>query len=248
MTRVSMRLAAVNPEESLPVPADITPLTCLDYPGKVACIFWFAGCNLRCPYCYNPELVTGKRGPGRPDWAAFLDERRGFLDGVVLSGGEASLQTGLPELCVRLRSMGFLVKLDTNGSNPGMLKRLLENRLVDYVALDHKMPASRSWTLPGGASLFEGFARCVRLLAGAGVPFEIRTTCHPSLLREAELVEMAAEAAALGYRGEYFLQFFFSTGHTLGHLADPERRYDRVWLDERSPLPLRYRNFPEDAD
>lgn len=234
------------PPPALPVPADITPLTCLDYPGRVACIFWFHGCNLRCPYCYNPELVTGRRYPGRPDWLEFLEERRGFLDAVVLSGGEASLQPGLPGLCARLHAMGFLVKLDTNGSNPEVLGRLLQEHLVDFVALDHKMPAARSMALPGGELLYARFARCVGLLAGAGVPWEIRTTCHPALLAEADLVEMAREAASLGYRGEYYLQYFFSTGHTLGNLSEPERRYDRKWLDAHGPLRFGYRNFPED--
>lgn len=227
-------------------PVDITPLTCLDYPGKVACIFWFAGCNLRCPYCYNPELVTGKGTPGRPDWRAFLEERRGFLDAVVLSGGEASMQPDLPDLCASLRSMGFLIKLDTNGSRPDVLERLIGEGLVDFVALDHKMPKARTFALPGGEPLFPRFSRCVELLAASGVPHEIRTTCHPALLSEAELATMGGEAASLGYEGSYYLQFFFNAGPTLGNLGEPHRRYDRAWLDAHSPLRLGYRNFPED--
>ena len=95
-------------------PADITPLTFLDYPKKAACIFWFTGCNLRCPYCYNPELVFGKGGG--MDEMAFLQERAGFLDAVVLSGGEATLNPDIAELCRKIKSMGYLVKVDTNES------------------------------------------------------------------------------------------------------------------------------------
>lgn len=230
----------------LPAPADITPLTCLDYPGKAACIFWFRGCNLRCPYCYNPELVVGQGSPGRPDWQKFLAERRGFLDAVVLSGGEAALQPELAELCGRIKSLGYLVKLDTNGSRPDVLARLLEEGLLDYVALDHKMPKSRTWTLPGGKPLFDAFAQSATRLRTSGIPHEIRTTCHPALLAEEDLLVMADEAASLGYTGVYFLQFFFHEGKTLGNLPRPARRYDRAHLDACSPLPFGYRNFPEE--
>ena len=236
----------MNGTSHLPAPADITPLTCLDYPGKAACIFWFRGCNLRCPYCYNPELVVGQGSPGRSDWQAFLEERQGFLDAVVLSGGEAALQPGLAELCRRIKSLDYLVKLDTNGSRPDVLARLLEEGLVDYVALDHKMPKSRTWTLPGGQSLFDAFAQCTTWLRASGIPHEIRTTCHPALLAEEDLLTMAGEVASLGYTGVYYLQFFFHEGETLGKLARPARRYDRARLDVRSPLRLGYRNFPEE--
>ncbi len=228
-------------------PADITPLTYLDYPKKAACILWFTGCNLRCPYCYNPELVlAGKAAQKEMDEMAFLRERAGFLDAVVLSGGEATLVEDLPGLCERIHALGYLVKIDTNGSNPHILGELLERRLVDYVAMDNKMPSTRTWTLPGGAKLFERFTESLARLQASGIPYELRTTVHPGLLDEADILQMVRECHELGYNGTYYLQFFFNAGKTLGNLQPPTRRYDRGLLDRFSPLPIGYRNFPED--
>lgn len=226
-------------------PSDITPLTFLDYPKKAACILWYTGCNLRCPYCYNPELVLADGQTG-VDEMAFLRERRGFLDAAVLSGGEITLVEGLPELCAEIKKLGYLVKIDTNGSNPEVLAELLENKLIDYVAMDNKMPSARSWKVKGGARLFDRFTQCLDLLQNSGIPYELRTTVHPELLDEADILQMIRECRELGYSGTYYLQFFFDAGKTLGNLRPPTRRYDRKLLDKRSPLKIGYRNFPED--
>ncbi len=228
-------------------PSDITPLTYLDYPKKAACILWYTGCNLRCPYCYNPELVlAGKvKGP-EVDEMAFLRERAGFLDAVVLSGGEATLVQNLPELCEQIHALGYLVKIDTNGSNPEVLGELLERHLIDYVAMDNKMPSTRTWNLPGGTPLFERFRDSLQRLQRSGVPYEIRTTVHPGLLDEADILQMVRECHELGYNGTYYLQFFFNAGKTLGNMEPPTRRYDRGLLNRFSPLTIGYRNFPED--
>lgn len=226
-------------------PVDITPLTFLDYPKKAACILWYRGCNLRCPYCYNPDLALAK-SKGEVDELAFLKERAGFLDAVVLSGGESTLVPGLPELCRRIKKLGYLIKIDTNGSNPHVIRELLRDGLIDYVAMDHKMPARRTWKLGNGIALFERFRESLKLLQASGLPYEIRTTVHPALLDEADILQMVREAADLGYRGTYYLQFFFPTGRTIGNVAPPTRRYDRALLDKHAPLPIGYRNFPED--
>lgn len=228
-------------------PADITPLTFLDYPKKAACIFWYTGCNLRCPYCYNPELVLG-HGGGH-DEMAFLKERAGFLDAVVLSGGECTLNPDIAELCRRIKNeIGLLIKIDTNGSNPQVVRGLLEEHLIDYVALDNKMPSNRTWHLPGGAPLFDRFRATLKILQHYKLPHEVRTTVHPGLLDEADILMMIREAHKLGYNDNYYLQFFFDAGKgkTLGNLAPPTRRYDRGLLNDMSPLKIVYRNFPED--
>lgn len=225
-------------------PADITPLTFLDYPRKAACIFWYTGCNLRCPYCYNPDLVLGNGGGH--DELAFLRERRGFLEAVVLSGGECTLNPDIEELCRQIKLLDYLIKIDTNGSNPHILKRLIEKKYIDYVAVDHKMPSTRTWPLPGNHTIYERFRESLQLLQEYRVPHEVRTTVHPALLDEADILQMIREAHAEGYDGTYYLQFFFNAGHTLGHLPPPVRRYDRNLLDTHSPLPIGYRNFPED--
>lgn len=226
-------------------PADITPLTYLDYPRKAACILWFSGCNLRCPYCYNPDLATALRDSSQ-DVLAFLRERQGFLDAVVLSGGESTLNPDIRELCREIKALGYAVKVDTNGSNPDVLAGLLRDGLLDYVAIDNKMPSARSWKVLGGDRLFDRFSLSLGHLLASGIDFEVRTTVHPDLLDEGDILQMIREARDLGYRGTYYLQFFFDTGNTLGHLPPPSRRYDRGLLDEHSPLPIGYRNFPED--
>lgn len=226
-------------------PADITPLTFLDYPKKAACILWYTGCNLRCPYCYNPELVLGC-SDGGVDEMAFLKERAGFLDAVVLSGGEATLIEDIVGLCTDIKSLGYLIKIDTNGSNPDVLSELIDRKLVDYVAMDNKMPSTRTWKVPGGDLLFNRFTRCLQKLQASGLPYEIRTTVHPGLLEESDLLQMIRECEHLGYRGTYYLQYFFNAGPTLGNLEPPTRRYDRQLLDKHAPLSIGYRNFPED--
>lgn len=226
-------------------PVDITPLTFLDYPKKAACIMWFTGCNLRCPYCYNPELVLG-RSQSRLDEMDFLRERRCFLDAVVLSGGEITLQPQLRELCEDIKSLGYLIKIDTNGSNPHVVRELIEHGLIDYVAMDNKMPSARSWKLPSGIPLFERFSETLSILLPSNVPFEIRTTVHPDLLDEADIIRMVRECHERGYNGTYYLQYFFNAEKTLGNMSPPKRRYDREMLNHHSPLPIGYRNFPED--
>ena len=122
-------------------------LTLLDYPGKVACTVFLIGCNLRCPYCHNPGLVLPERMDGHEiptdEIFGFLEQRRGKLDGVCITGGEPTLWQELPEFISDIRSLGYTVKLDTNGTNPDMLKKLLSDSLLDYVAMDIKNGPSR---------------------------------------------------------------------------------------------------------
>ena len=228
--------------------AGMQKLTLLDYPGLTAATVFTPGCNLRCPFCHNSQLIAGETEEtfGDSDGAlAFLRTRRRLLDGVCISGGEPLLQPGIDAFCRSLKELGFSVKLDTNGTQPDRLRALLDEGLVDYVAMDHKMPAARSWKIRGGV-LFDRFSECMRLLTGSGINFEVRTTVHPMLLDEADILQMIRESVGLGYDQTYYLQYFFDAGKTLGNLPPPSRRYDRGLLDERSPLPIGYRNFPED--
>jgi len=116
--------------------------TVIDYPKKIACTIFTFGCNFRCSYCHNPELVIDD---GRPEIKKevileFLKNRKGFLDGVCITGGEPTINKDLPDFISKIKELGFLVKLDTNGSNPEMLKELIEKKLVDYIAMDIKAP------------------------------------------------------------------------------------------------------------
>ncbi len=199
---------------------------------------WFAGCNLRCPYCYNPDLVTG---PGRlteDEVLAFLATRRGKLDGVVMSGGECTTYRGLPDFCARVKSLGFEVKTDTNGTNPKMLARLLGEGLVDYVAIDVKAPASR-WPAVTGADLHRHVHRSLELLLGqAEVRFEIRTTVHPDLLPTSALREIQADLDGLGFEGPWYLQPFREGEGTLGGLHAPEAKLTAAGLEHPRVRPV----------
>ncbi|MDP2930763.1 MAG: anaerobic ribonucleoside-triphosphate reductase activating protein [bacterium] len=125
--------------------AGLQKTTLIDYPAKIACTVFLAGCNFRCPWCYSSELVLPEKIKKQSqisarDFFKFLKGKKGLLDGIVLCGGEPSLNKDLPVFIKKIKKMGFLVKLDTNGSNPEMLKRLIKQKLVDYVAMDIKAP------------------------------------------------------------------------------------------------------------
>ncbi|MBN2125823.1 MAG: anaerobic ribonucleoside-triphosphate reductase activating protein [Deltaproteobacteria bacterium] len=153
----------------------------IDYPGKVSCVLFVRGCNFRCPYCHNPGLLKGggpeAGGLEEAECTDFLNARKGLLDGVVISGGEPTLQRDLTTFCKKVRSMGYPLKLDTNGSRPEVLHPLLEEGLVDYVAMDVKTDPALYGSLPGLDCRQERILESIRLLMESGLPYEFRTTC-----------------------------------------------------------------------
>ena len=157
-------------------------VTLLDFPGKVACTVFLTGCNLRCPYCHNPELVL-PRNNGKTvsenELFEFLFSRKGKLDGVCITGGEPTVHPELPFLIRRIRDMGFLIKLDSNGTLPEMLEHLLREELLDYVAMDIKNAPSR-YAETCGADVIEQVKKSAALLKSSHAEYEFRTTvCHP---------------------------------------------------------------------
>ncbi|WP_143150962.1 anaerobic ribonucleoside-triphosphate reductase activating protein [Chitinophaga sancti] len=203
----------------------ITPFTLLDFPDKTACILWFAGCNMKCLYCYNPGIVLGKGKHSYADALQFLSRRKQLLDGVVLSGGECTSHKELPAFCHALKSAGLLVKIDTNGSNPQMMANLLAQGLVDYVALDYKAPADKYAGITQ-SSLYTKFEETLQVLMTDRTPFEIRTTVHTSLLNEEDLQEMVDYLTAKGFKGKLYIQHFINDTMTLGRLDNTRNRVD----------------------
>lgn len=194
----------------------------LDYPDRTACIFWFAGCNMRCVYCYNPDIVTGKGKISFDRALDFLDQRAGLLEGVVLSGGECTLHKGLTEFIGKIKIRGYKVKIDTNGSAPLLLEKLICDNQVDYVALDFKaLPRTfRKITL---SSLYEKFSQSLDIMIRAKAAFEVRTTVHSGLIDKADLQEMIAFLEGSGYAGDYFIQHFVNDTPTLGNLPRSQK-------------------------
>jgi len=162
----------------------------LDFPGRIASLVFFGGCNLTCPYCHNPGLVLD---PGQyPDYPVEavleqLQSRRRFIDGVVVSGGEPTLDPGLLPFLREVKSFGLAVKLDTNGLRPEVLEQAVAEGLVDCVALDLKTAPARYGELHGGPVTIDGLQRSVRQLLAGAVDYELRTTCVPGLIEEADI-------------------------------------------------------------
>jgi pyruvate formate lyase activating enzyme len=212
----------------------ITPFTMLDYPGHLACIAWLAGCSMRCPYCYNPDIVNAKYGQHTEDeLLRFLTNRKGRLDGVVFSGGECTACAELPRLCEKIKSIGFKIKIDTNGTYPQTITDLIANSLADYVALDYKAPPEKFEQITGSRH-FDRFSQTLDLLLESEVNFEVRTTYHSALLNYADLQQIAADLHRRGYSKKLYIQNFVNGAKTLADLG-PSTRLKPADLPE---LPL----------
>lgn len=196
---------------------DITPFSALDYPDKTACIIWFAGCNMRCLYCYNPAIVQGKGKKSYTDALNFLKKRGNLLDGVVLSGGECMLHKGLEEFADQVKALGMLLKVDTNGSCPQKLQSMIWKKQVDYVALDFKAPP-KTFKEVTKSNLFNKFDKSLDMLLNADIPFEVRTTYHSDLHSIADLQDMADFLNHKGYNGTFYIQNSLTDTPTLGNL------------------------------
>lgn len=200
----------------------ITPFTLLDYPDKTACIFWFAGCNMRCLYCYNPDIVLGKGKLSFQETLKFLKTRVNLLDGVVLSGGECTLHKNIIKLIVEIKKMGLLVKVDTNGAKPKMIEFLMKEKLIDYVALDFKAPIDKFKSITK-SNLYSNFITSLKLLISNTTPFEVRTTLHSSLLIQNDIQNMIDVLEELNYSGIYYIQNFVNDAKTLSELENSKQ-------------------------
>ena len=190
-------------------------VTLLDFPGKVACTVFLTGCNLRCPYCHNPDLVLTKDNGkyiSEKEFFEFLLSRKGKLDGVCITGGEPTLYPNLTNLIRRIREMGFLVKLDSNGTVPEILKLLLREKLLDYVAIDIKNAPSQ-YAETCGADVIEYVEKSVALLKSSNIDYEFRTTvCHP--FHSPKCMEEIGRWLRNAKR--YYIQPFVDSGNLLG--------------------------------
>lgn len=165
----------------------------IDYPGKLSAVIFMSGCNFRCPYCHNPELARGETRDkiSERDVLAYLDARRGLLDGVVLTGGEPTLQKGLPNLCRAAKARGYAVKLDTNGSFPEVLQTLFREDLVDYVAMDVKTDPDHYAPALCPQNPAAAIKASIKLIMAAGMPYEFRTTCYRPVIDDQAMARIA---------------------------------------------------------
>jgi len=210
----------------------------IDYPGRIAAVLFLGGCNFRCPFCQNGDLVLRPQElPCRSedDVIGSLLRRRSLLDGVVVTGGEPLIHgDDLPALLRRLRDAGFAVKLDTNGYEVDVLRETLASGLVDYVAMDVKTSLAK-YPEAAGRILDTGrIASAVDIIKASGLPHEFRTTCVPGLVEREDVV---AAATMLGPRERYCLQQFRPGDAVL----------DPVWKDVRPYTPSVLRSFADAA-
>ncbi len=210
-------------------------MTLLDYPGRIACTVFLQGCNFRCPFCHNSDLLGPEQETAISSEAllSFLKKRKGMLDGVCITGGEPALQRDLPELFCAIKALGYPVKLDTNGSNPAMLKELVQQGLVDYVAMDIKNSPEKYGLTAGvpGLSLKKIEESLVFLLEG-NVDYELRTTVVRELHGEEDFRSMARWIASLAPgkpAKRFFLQSYVDRDSVLcpGYSAPEEAQMER---------------------
>ena len=175
----------------------------IDYPGKIAAIVFTQGCNLRCKYCHNPELIAPVNNNGtllkEEDVLNFFEKRKGALEGVVITGGEPTLQTDLAEFAAKLKAMGFFVKLDTNGTNPEVVKNLIEKKLVDFIAMDIKATFDKYEAVCGVLVASKTILQTMQYIEESGLPYQYRTTYYKAVLNDQD-IEKIKQLAPQNFR------------------------------------------------
>lgn len=192
-------------------------MTLLDFPGKVACTVFLGGCNFRCPFCHNAGLVLGRNveNLSEEEVLSYLNKRKGLLDGVCITGGEPTLRPDLKDFIIKIKSLGYSVKLDTNGSNPALLKELVNEGLLDYVAMDIKNCLEKYPPTCGVTELnLDPIKESVAFLLSGEVDFEFRTTVVKELHTTEDIKTLAKEIKGAK---NYFIQSFIDSGDLLQH-------------------------------
>jgi len=215
----------------------------IDYPGQIAAVIFSRGCNFRCPYCHNPELVDPQKYGQElalEELETFLRKRKGLLDAVVVTGGEPTLQVGLYGFLQKIKEMGYLIKIDTNGSRPEVLEKLLADKLIDYIAMDVKAPLAKYRKVTGVEIEPAQIHQSIQLIKKGSVKYEFRTTCVKGLLTEEDILEIGE----LLYGAEkYVLQSFVPTKVFLPEMLLATSYSEEELLNLQAKLSSRVRNI-----
>ncbi len=214
-------------------------MTLLDFPGRVACTVFIGGCDFRCPFCHNFELVDGTAKPIMDDeeLLSFLSGRKGLLDGVAFTGGEPMINPGLPELIRKIRDLGYAIKLDTNGYHPETLEMLLKEGLIDYVAMDIKNSPAKYAMTSGLEQLdLEPVKKSISLLLEGDVDYEFRTTVLKEFHEADDFEEMGKMIKGAK---RYFLQAFTDRDSVpFGNLHAPNKEEMTAFMAKATPYVL----------
>lgn len=228
----------------------------LDYPEKVSAIVFTQGCNFRCQFCYNPMLVwpkgigckdtfsQEKEQEGHPltegDLFEFLKTRIGKLDAVVITGGEPTLHNDLPEFIKKIKDLGFLVKLDTNGTNPEMIKKLLEQKLIDYIAMDIKATPEKYDLVTGVQTNLSKIKESIIIIMKSGLPYEFRSTITPGLIKKTDIEGMGKMIEGAN---KWFLQQFKNDTDLVNPDTQKTVPYSSLDFEEMQKEGSRYAKF-----
>ena len=188
----------------------LQPVTLLDYPGLVAATIFTSGCNMRCPFCYNPGLVLPQlivKDGGLPEKELFdfLKQRKKYLDGVCITGGEPLLQPDIVNFCVKIKKLGYLIKLDTNGLQPKKLAKLIDKKLIDYIAMDIKGPVGNYQKYVGATVDTDKVKKSIAIIKDSGLAYEFRSTLAKGLHQKEDILAMAEMIRGAK---KYFIQNF----------------------------------------
>ncbi len=186
-----------------------TKLTLIDYPNKLACIIFTKGCNYRCPFCHNSSLIKLNKNDvfiDEKEIFDYLKKRKGLLDGICISGGEPTIQGDLYDFLLKVKKIGYLIKLDTNGSNPDLLKKLIDEKLVDYIAMDIKNSFDNYQKVVNIKNLkIEDIKKSIKVIENSGIDYEFRTT----IIKEYHsLDDILKIRKMLAKKSNYYLQNF----------------------------------------
>jgi pyruvate formate lyase activating enzyme len=185
----------------------------LDYPGEVSCIIWTIGCNFNCPFCYNVDVVTKtSKAISEKEVLSFLEKRKNMLDAIVISGGEPLLQKDITSFCRKVKKLGYLIKIDTNGMFPEKLQELFDKKLIDYIAMDVKAPKNKYNMLSGKKVELKKIQKSIDIIKNSGVSYEFKTTFVPGFLTKKDIKEIGRW---LEGSEKYFLQQFKNNTPTL---------------------------------
>jgi len=180
----------------------------LDYPDTLSMIIWTAGCNFRCPFCYNKQLVLGKTEIiSEETILSFLEKRRDVLEGLSISGGEPLLQEDIVDFTEKVKKLNYLIKIDTNGAFPEKLEELIDKKLVDYVSMDVKAPKEKYNQLAGVKTDLSKIEQSIDLIKNEAPDYEFKTTVVPGMLNKKNIVEIAKW---LEGSKQYYIQQFKS--------------------------------------
>jgi pyruvate formate lyase activating enzyme len=210
--------------------AGLQKVSMVDYPGLIAATIFTQGCNFRCGFCHNRDLMASgiDFGFSQQDLFEYLESRKNLIDGVCITGGEPTLWEDLPDLMKRIKEKGFKVKLDTNGSNPALLAKLLQESLVDYVAMDVKTSLSKYKLFKAPDDIEYLLAESINAMVSSVIPYEFRTTCVPGVVTEEDIY---AIGTAIKGAKQHYLQQFRPHDNVLDEQFKHVKPYTRKTLD-----------------